>query len=376
MLPLAFGVRQSSGALRWSWRVRKRQRTGAVQDAGACFVAPIRAPHCHIYGKPILSANQTPVTLARNAMATRFELVLHGENPVVLRAAGEEALDEIDRIESQLSLYRNTSEIAHINARAAMEPVRVSPPVFRLLEQARRLSLETGGSFDITIAPLVRCWGFMGGTGQMPDSTAIEAAREKVGMQHVELDARDFTVRFDREGVMLDLGAIGKGYAIERAAEILREDGITSALIHGGTSTAHAIGLLPDGAAWKIAIERPSADAVAEPVMMATVSLKDESLSVSAMWGRSFQSGGRSYGHVIDPRTGKPVETAVLSAMVLPSATETDALSTALLTMGRSGLQAIAGLRSNCRCLVVEQKGTELEVEAVRIECGEGGAGR
>ena len=106
-----------------------------------------------------LSAAPNPVTLARHAMATRFEIVLHGDDPVALRAAGEEALEEIERIESQLSLYRNTSEIAHLNARAARGPVRVSPALFRLLEHARQLSAETGGAFDITIAPLVRCWG-------------------------------------------------------------------------------------------------------------------------------------------------------------------------------------------------------------------------
>jgi thiamine biosynthesis lipoprotein len=151
-------------------------------------------------------------------MATRFEIVLHGANAVALRAAGEEALDEIERVESQLSLYRNTSEIAHVNARAAYEPVRVTPPVFRLLEHTRRLSDATGGAFDITIAPLVRCWGFMGGTGRMPSLEEVEAARAKVGWRLIELDAANFTVRFTREGVMLDLGAIGKGYAIERAA--------------------------------------------------------------------------------------------------------------------------------------------------------------
>src|SRR5262245_16054321 len=101
------------------------------------------------------------VTLARNAMATRFELVLHGKNASGLQAAGEEALNEVDRLENLLSLYRPGSEIAQINARAAGEPVLVSPEVFSLLQHAQRLSAETGGAFDITIAPLVRCWGFM-----------------------------------------------------------------------------------------------------------------------------------------------------------------------------------------------------------------------
>jgi thiamine biosynthesis lipoprotein len=298
-------------------------------------------------------------------MATRFEIVLHGDNPVALRAAGEEALNEIDRVEDQLSLYRNTSEIAHLNARAAREPVRVSPALFRLLERARQLSVETGGAFDITIAPLVRCWGFMGGTGRMPSPEAISEARDNIGMGLVQFDPANYAVRFAREGVMLDLGAIGKGYAIERAAETLREAGITSAILHGGTSSVHALGSPPDAAAWNVALERPVEDAAAPTTMLATVPLKDESMSVSAVWGRSFQSADKTYGHVIDPRTGQPVEGALLAAVVLPSATETDALSTALLTLGTAGVPQIAGRRASCRCLVVSRDG----MESAGIEC-------
>jgi FAD:protein FMN transferase len=107
------------------------------------------------------------VALAREAMATRFEIVLPGANSPALRAAGEEALDEIERLEGQLSLYRPTSEIAYANARAAHEPVRLSPPVFRLLIHAQQLHLETAGAFDITVAPLVRGWGMMNGSGTL-----------------------------------------------------------------------------------------------------------------------------------------------------------------------------------------------------------------
>src|SRR5882762_4798091 len=157
----------------------------------------------------------SPITHARHAMATRFELVLHGENAVALRAAGEEALEEIDRLENQLSLYRPGSEIAQLNSRAAREAVRVTPELFSLLQHAKQLHAETSGAFDITIAPLVRCWGFMGGSGKMPAAEEIAEARARVGMAHVLLDANNRTVRFAREGVMLDLGAIGKGYAVE-----------------------------------------------------------------------------------------------------------------------------------------------------------------
>jgi FAD:protein FMN transferase len=301
-------------------------------------------------------------------MATRFEIVLHGDDPVALRAAGEEALAEIERIEAQLSLYRNTSEIAHVNARAAREPVRVSPEVFRLLEQAHRLSTETEGAFDVTVAPLVRCWGFMGGTGQLPTPEAVAEARGKAGMHLLELNGAEFTVRFAREGMMLDLGALGKGYAIERAAEILRENGVPSAILHGGTSTVHAIGRMPHGQAWKIAIERPPDSPEASPTVLTVVSLKDEAMSVSAVWGRSFKAGEKTYGHVIDPRTGSPTDAALLSAIILPSATETDALSTALLTLGPPGLVPMASRRSALRGLVLSRQEGRLKTDAVGLE--------
>ena len=285
-------------------------------------------------------------------MATRFEIALHGANPVALRAAGEEALDEIDRLEAQLSLYRAGSELARLNREAHARPVRVTPGLFRLLARALELSRATGGAFDITVAPLVRCWGFMDGAenGAVPEAAALAAARAQVGSQHVELDADKFTVRFARAGVMLDLGAIGKGRAVDCAAAVLRAAGVESALIHGGTSTSFALGRQPDDAPWKVAIIAPNADPSAPP--LAVVELENESLSVSAVWGRSFRVGEKTYGHVIDPRTGAPAEGARLAAVVLSGAAETDALSTALLTAPEL-MNSLASQHPRLRALVV-----------------------
>jgi thiamine biosynthesis lipoprotein len=308
------------------------------------------------------------VTLARNAMATRFEMILCGENPVALRAAGEEALEEIERLEGQLSIFRPTSEIAHLNTRAAWEPVQISPPVFKLLQHARGLCEESGGAFDIAIAPLVRCWGFMGGSGQMPPPEDLAAARQVSGMRLVELDAASCSVHFTRPGVMLDLGAIGKGYAIEVAAGILREAGVTNAFLHGGTSTVYALGEPAPGQSWKVVIDAPASgpgrvyletNSSRDPATpsqenpLAVVSLREESLSVSAAWGKWFKAGGKNYGHVIDPRSGEPAQGSLAAAVVLPSATETDALSTALLVRGAEGHQEINGLRPGMKTLVV-----------------------
>ena len=314
------------------------------------------------------------IALARNAMATRFEVVVHGKNPVSLRAAGEEALEEIGRVEAQLSLYRPTSEIAHVNARAAYEAVRVSPGVFRLLERAQQLHRESGGYFDITIAPLVRCWGFMGGTGSRPDAAALAEAREHVGMHLVELNPTERTVHFLRPKVMLDPGAIGKGYAVGRAAEILREAGVENALIHGGTSTVYAFGKPEEEPAWKVAIEGPpGADDRDEDAPLAVIPLRDEALSVSAVWGKSFEDQGRRFGHVLDPRTGLPVAGTVLAAVVVSSATESDALSTALLVLGPPGLDRIVAMRKDARALVVTESGDGFETRTGGIPPGRAG---
>jgi thiamine biosynthesis lipoprotein len=324
---------------------------------------PLRCPIT-----PLLQHSVSSLSLACHAMATRFEIVLHGENPASLRAAGEEALAQIEQLEAQLSLFRAGSEIAHLNARAAQGPIRVTPGLFALLQQAQKLCAESGGAFDITIAPLVRCWGYEGGEGRLPQPEEVAEARSKVGMALVRLNPADLTVQFAREGVMLNLGAIGKGYAVERAAEVLREAGVTRALIHGGTSTVQALGPPPGEEFWKIAIETPAPVPDAPPTLLATVPLKEEAMSVSGVWGNSFQAGGRTYGHIIDPRTGEPAIGTVLAAVVLPSATETDALSTALLIVGAAGHDAIARLRPGMRTLVVSESGGELSVEAKGIE--------
>jgi thiamine biosynthesis lipoprotein len=298
------------------------------------------------------------ITLARNAMATRFEFVLRGEDPVRLRGAGEEALDELDRIESQLSLYRPGSEIAAVNARAAFEPVRVSPEVFALLARARLFSELSHGTFDVTVAPLVRCWGFMKGSGSRPTDAQIAEAREAVGIDLLELDEGRSTVRFKRTGMMLDLGSIGKGYALDSAAEVLRDAGVENALLHGGTSTIYALGQDVSGK-WKIAIDKPlfpeqdQAPQV-EPSLaapLAVVEISNEALSVSAVWGKFFTLDGKTYGHVLDPRTGWPAQDALLGATVIGTAVESDALSTAVLLGTDSDLENLSGAFPKIRFL-------------------------
>lgn len=276
-------------------------------------------------------------------MATRFELVLCGAEPARLRAAGEEALQEIERLDSQLSLYRPESDITRINRRAATAPVRVEPRLFRLLQLASEISEATDGAFDVTIAPIMRAWGFVGAEGKIADPAELEAARAVVGMKHIVLDETAYTVGFDIDGLEIDLGAIGKGYAIERAAESLQDSGVTSALINGGTSSVHAIGSPPGQAAWRVALERPESPKHGprsegprdDSGFLSVVDLCDSSLGMSGLRGKFFTDGGVEYGHVIDPRTGRPAGNTLAAAVTGPSATLCDALSTALLVLGQ-----------------------------------------
>ncbi|MCZ6758543.1 MAG: FAD:protein FMN transferase [Bacteroidetes bacterium] len=272
------------------------------------------------------------VRVAVNAMATRFEFVLLGEDETLLQAAGEEALREITSLEKRLSYYSDTSELTRINRRAAYEPISLAPDLFSLLREAERFVKKTGGAFDPAIGPLLRCWGFVESSGSVPDDTALETATAISGFHHVHLDKHSNSVRFDHEGVEIDLGAIGKGYALDEAARIVKGHGITNALLHGGTSTVVGIGTSYDGKPWRIGIQ--DGDAV-----LGTIELENSSLSISARSGKFFTSGERSYTHILDPRTGHPTSEAAVSAIVSCTATRSDALSTAALVLGSAALE-------------------------------------
>jgi thiamine biosynthesis lipoprotein len=301
------------------------------------------------------------VTLARNAMATRFEIVLHGAAGHRLRSAGEEALDEIERVESQLSIYRPDSAVSGINRRAAVEPVQVEPRLYTFLERAWTIAELTGGAFDPTAGALSRCWGFMAAMGAKPQPEEIEAARAITGFGLVELNKNNFTIRFRKPGLFLDFGSVGKGYAIDRARRILIEAGIENAFIHGGTSTSAVLGAAPDGEPWRVGIQSPPESEQSllelsriysdgpEP-LLATLELRNEALSVSAVWGKAFRAEGRVFGHIIDPRSGQPSQKAVLSATVCESALDSDAFSTALLVDELPELRESQQIRRHVLC--------------------------
>ncbi len=284
--------------------------------------------------------------LSCEAMRTRFEIVLDDDRDEgALRAAGEEAIEEIKRTERMLSVFRRDADLFDLNAHAAQGPVRVDGALFAFLKRAGDLCTRLQGAVDPTVGALVAHFraGAPGGDDEW------QRLRACVGFaDQVRLDAEKGAVTFARAGVRLDAGALGKGYALGRAADVLRECGIERALLHGGTSSALAMGAPRGQQGWVVALQHPTVDAE----FLGRVILRDSALSVSSILGRTFEVAGRQVGHVIDPRRGLPVSDTWLAAAVGPDALDVEAISTALLVLGTPGMEIVSAAFVGTSCLI------------------------
>lgn len=276
----------------------------------------------------------TEMKVACQAMATRFEILLYGNDPDFLRAAGEEALREIERIERKLSVFRPDSAISRINRNAASAPVTVDPELFALLADCVRFREETCGAFDITLSPLFEAWGMREKKARRPSRQELANLRERTGTEHLTLDPSNRTIRFALPGMKLDLGGVGKGFALAMATEALREAGVASALLHGGTSSVAAIGRPPGAEAWQVAIRLPAEGAGEETQRI--VVTEETSLSVSTISGRTFNVDGETRGHLFSAESGEPATAAQLGAVLCDSAARADALATGLAAAGKA----------------------------------------
>jgi thiamine biosynthesis lipoprotein len=269
--------------------------------------------------------------LYREAMACRFEITLPSELEQHLDVA-HAALDTVDALEAQLTIFRDTSELSQINRAAAVEPVPVEPQLLALLERCAALCRQTSGAFDITSTPLSKVWGFLRREGRVPTDQELAAARARVGMDGVEIDTAAATVRFRRPGLSLNLGSVGKGYALDRVADGLTRSRVPTALLTAGASSVLALGSGPDGTGYLVGLRDPHH----HDQRFGTVRLAKSALGVSGTGEQHFTSDGRVYGHIIDPRTGWPVEGRVFVAVVAPTAELADALATAFFVGGRA----------------------------------------
>lgn len=259
-------------------------------------------------------------------MACRFEITFDQADAHWIPFA-QAALNHVDAIEARLTVFRDTSDIVELNRHAAAAAVPCEPSVFALLSRCAELSDDTGGAFDITSTPLSRCWGFLRREGRVPSEHEIASARRLVGIHQVHLNAAQSSVRFQQPGVELNLGAVGKGYALDRMAETLRSRGVGRALLSAGRSSLLAIGQHDRG--WCVDIVSPRRE-----TPLARVWLRDAALGTSGAGTQFAVIDGTRYGHVIDPRSGRPAEGMLSASVICPSATDADALSTAFLVGG------------------------------------------
>ena len=282
------------------------------------------------------------LVIGRDAMACRFEIVFNAGEVADATAIAVDCLDRVDEIENRITVYRDTSELARLNATAADGWQPVDADIFSLLVAARALHERTGGAFDMAAGSLVRTWGFLRRQGRTPTAEELAQARARAGMQFVELDTASSRVRFTRPGVELNPGAIGKGWAIDRVMERLHDCGVTSALVHGGASSVRAIGaqgaFLPDRRGWPVGVRHP----LRPGRRLATVQLHDRALGTSGSGTQFFIERGRRLGHILDPRTGVPAEGVLSATVIAPTAAEADSLSTALYVLGPTGLAQVA----------------------------------
>jgi thiamine biosynthesis lipoprotein len=266
-----------------------------------------------------------------SAMACQFAVILNRTEGKHAASAAIKALDSLESLEQQMTVYRESSDISEINREAHEREVLVERRLFRLLQRAQELSAETGGAFDVTAGPLSKTWGFYRRQGKMPDVDALKATRKSIGYQHCQLDHDASTIRLGKPGVEINLGAIGKGHALDRMSESLKDGGATSFLIHGGQSSVLAMGHGDDDEhGWVVGLRHP----LRPQWRLGEIILRDEALGTSGSGNQFFRHQGTRLGHVLDPRTGWPVEGVLSATVITPNATDADALATAFFVLG------------------------------------------
>ncbi len=257
---------------------------------------------------------------SHQAMATTFEIfALHPDKRYAEQAAWA-AFDELDRLEAELSKFIENSDVSRINNLAADQSLMVGSDTFECLELCTRLYAETNGAFDITVGCFMDCWLGDDKTLRRPSDEQLDIARRRTGMRLLELDEAKMEVRLLGETIKIDLGGVGKGYALDKMAEMLSEWGIDTALIHGGYSSVFALGSPPDIKGW--------------PVTMSNPADRKQTLAYLYLCDRAFSGSGLQKGqHIIDPRKARPAEDSLAAWAFTDDAATADALSTAFMIM-------------------------------------------
>jgi thiamine biosynthesis lipoprotein len=278
----------------------------------------------------LLSCARAPEPFVKQTfvMGTRGTITIYGLSDDDAEAAASDAVREMHRLEEVMSTWKEESDISKVNRTARNRPVKVSREMFILLNRAVSYSKITDGAFDVTALPVVKMWGFKGGEAKLPSNKEIFDAMMKVGWRMIVLDAVDTTVAL-YGGVTIDLAGIGKGFAVDRCVEILRDHGAESALIDLG-GNMFAIGSPPGRDAWSIGIRDPEDSGG----VIGKLFIRDEAVATSGNYENFVVIDGKKYGHIVDPRTGWTVDHVLGVTVIASTATEADAMSTGMFVLG------------------------------------------
>lgn len=243
----------------------------------------------------------------------------------------DQVIKEVERLERLMSIQLEDSEISRVNAKAGIQPVKVSDDTFQVVQTAYLYAEKTDGLFDPSIGTLVNLWGIGTENAQIPPKDEIEKAIELVNYKNILLDDQEKTIFLTRPGMVLDVGGVAKGYAADRAVEIFLENDVKSGYVNiGGNVIVH--GSKPDKSLWKIGIQDPRKE---HGQMMGVVKIADLAVVTSGDYERFFFEDGQRYHHILNPQTGYPVQTDLISVSILgDNSLQADVLSTCVFLLG------------------------------------------
>ncbi len=276
----------------------------------------------------------------RLLMGMVVTLTIPTDEPELARLACQRAFEAMEEVDRCMSLYRPDSELSRLNHASPGRAIPLSNALFTVIEAAFWYAELTEGAFDVTVAPAMRAWGFMSEDFHVPGSEELERVRPMVGYKNIRLDGVNKTVQLLKEGVEIDLGAIAKGYAIDVAKEALMEAGFQDAMIDAG-GDIYVLGRQPGQDGWNVGVRHPAN----EHYLLTSLKVTDRAVATSGNSARYFVRDGVSYGHILDPRTLRPVRGMLSTSVIAPTAMMADALATAIFVMGpEEGLKLIHGL--------------------------------
>jgi len=296
------------------------------------------------YGNPPRS-----ITYLSRTMGTYARIVVVTGDSTASVPLTRSAQAALTRVDSLMSNWTATSEVARLNRDASWGDTPVQPEVAKVLEASLRTWRDSDGAFDITVEPYIRLWGFLGGPRRVPTDEELAAVAPRVGGWKVHFDPAARTLRYDNHGTKIDLGGIAKGYAVDVAAETLKVHGVTDALVDVSGNMV-ALGHPAGSPTWRIGIRDPR-DRVAH---FARLRISGEAISTSGQYEQFIAADGKTYGHIINPRTGRPVDGLISVTVVGPTALDCDAWDTPLFVMGPEAARRKAKERDDIAAVLVE----------------------